>query len=266
MPKIGVAYNLFDGEELLEKSLRNIRHKVDFLCVIYQVKSNFGEIYTGGEAEVQRCYDLGLLDLGVKYEPVVQYLENKDVYWESGKSNEITKRNLGLEICRQQECDYMLSMDCDEFYDPEQFDYAFKEIQEGNYDTSFCKMRTYYKDVNYELSPPEQYYVPFIHKIKGDTEYNFFNDYPVLVDQTRKVDAGNCLIFDRSEIEMHHYSYVRENIARKFNNSSSVFPKDEINDVIERFDKWKFGNKAILLGNRIYDVKEVEPLKIFDNG
>ena len=39
--KIGVSYNLFDGEELLESSIKSIRKNVDYISVVYQTISNF---------------------------------------------------------------------------------------------------------------------------------------------------------------------------------------------------------------------------------
>ena len=40
--KVGVSYNLFDGEELLEDSIKSIRNNVDYISVVYQTVSNFG--------------------------------------------------------------------------------------------------------------------------------------------------------------------------------------------------------------------------------
>ena len=40
--KLGVSYNIFDGEELLEGSIKQIRQHVDHISVVYQVVSNFG--------------------------------------------------------------------------------------------------------------------------------------------------------------------------------------------------------------------------------
>ena len=34
--KLGVSYNLFNGEELLEASIKSIRQNVDYINVIYQ--------------------------------------------------------------------------------------------------------------------------------------------------------------------------------------------------------------------------------------
>lgn len=264
MNKLGIAYNIFDGEEILEKSLRSIRDKADYICAVVQVKSNFGEIYTGGNIEVERLYSLGLIDEVISYEPTIRYINSVEVDWTCGTWNEINKRNLGLELCKKNDCNYILTMDTDEIYDPVQFDFAYNELLEYNADTSFCQMRTYFKKPYYELSPPETYYVPFICKLKKDSEYNIYNDYPVQVDQTRQLEPKNCLVFSRNEIEMHHYSYVRNDIDRKFRNSSSRFPKEEIVEGVKMFNEWKFGKKAFLLGQRIYDIKEVEPLKIWN--
>ena len=40
--KIGISYNLFDGEELLESSIKSIRNNVEYVSVVYQTISNFG--------------------------------------------------------------------------------------------------------------------------------------------------------------------------------------------------------------------------------
>lgn len=256
--KIGVVYNVFDGEELLESSIRSIRDKVQFIVVVYQTVSNFGNNYDQSELECKRLLELGLVDEIRSYAPSVQYMENGNVFWESGFHNELAKRNFGLEICRDNDCTHLLMMDTDEFYKADQFDYAFKEIIEGDYDTSFCQMVTYYKKPNYILNPKEKYYVPFIIKLKLNTEYKLFVSYPLQIDQTRQTDVGNCITFMREELEMHHFSYVRKDIEKKFINSSSVFPKEQINDVVKHFKNYKKGGRALLLGERIYNIEVTE--------
>jgi hypothetical protein len=256
--KLGVVYNLFDGEELLKESIKSVRDNVDFIVVVYQTISNFGQINNQSEIECKKLKQEGLIDELYYYTPVIEYLDNNDVFWESGCNNELAKRNIGLNICKENGCTHLLMMDCDEFYTDEQFNFALFEIVEGNYDTSFCQMVTYYKEPFYELRPKETYYVPFIIKIKESTEYKLFNSYPIQIDQTRKTDVGNCIVFSRDEIEMHHFSYVRKDITKKYSNSSSIFPKEEIEDSISRFNNFKLGNKAILLGQRIFDVVETK--------
>lgn len=41
--KLGLSYNLWDGEELLISSLQNIRDVVDYISIVYQNISNHGE-------------------------------------------------------------------------------------------------------------------------------------------------------------------------------------------------------------------------------
>lgn len=258
--KIGVVYNLFDGEELLEDSIKSIREKVDYILVVFQTISNFGNEYNQSHIEVNRLLDIGLINDAVKYIPAVQYLENGDVFSRSGIENEQLKRNVGLKFIKEYGCTHLLMMDSDEFYTNEQFDYAWKEILDGNYDSSFCQMTTYYKEPIYRLEPKETYYVPFIIKLYENTKYEDIDNYGVLVDPTRRTKMGNSIVFSRDELEMHHFSYVRKDIRRKLANSSSVFPKEQVEDVIKCHNEYKKGGRAFLLGESFYDIVETENL------
>ena len=40
--KLGVAYNVFDAEELLEYSINSIREFADYVVVVAQETSNYG--------------------------------------------------------------------------------------------------------------------------------------------------------------------------------------------------------------------------------
>tara|TARA_R110002074_G_scaffold179093_2_gene343058 strand:- start:180 stop:980 length:801 start_codon:yes stop_codon:yes gene_type:complete len=253
--KIGVVYNVFDGEELLEGSIRSIREKVDFIVVLFQTVSNFGNQYEQSKIESEKLLEMGLVDEIRQYSPTIQYMENGSVFWESGCDNEMAKRNYGLDVCRENDCTHLLMMDTDEYYVNDQFEYALKEILDGDFDTSFCQMVTYYKKPTLILSPKEKYYVPFIIKIKPNTEYKLFVSYPYQIDQTRQTQVGNCITFMRDELEMHHFSYVRKDIEKKFINSSSIFPKEQINDVVRHFKNHRKGGRALLLGERIFNTE-----------
>ena len=50
--KLGVSYNLFDGEELLTDSIKSIRDSVDIVSVVYQTESNFGQKANPGLANL----------------------------------------------------------------------------------------------------------------------------------------------------------------------------------------------------------------------
>ncbi|MFM6972171.1 MAG: hypothetical protein ACKOXJ_00940 [Alphaproteobacteria bacterium] len=41
--KLGITYNLFDGEELLESSVKSVRESAEHINVVYQTTSNWGE-------------------------------------------------------------------------------------------------------------------------------------------------------------------------------------------------------------------------------
>ena len=158
-----------------------------------------------------------LIDFAYKYEPKFNKNEKGEIDFLNGTENEQDKRNIGLDICRANNCDYFMTIDTDEFYNKEQFLWAKEDFILGDYDTSFCQMQTYYKKPTLAVNPPETYYCPLFYKIKPSTKftYDFAPPYPVEIDPTRRVVAGYSRIYKREEIEMHHFSYVRKNIESK---------------------------------------------------
>lgn len=66
--KWGVSYSVFDGEELLEASLRNIRPHVDYINVIWQKESWYG---APANADLYplllKLKDAGLIDELIEY-------------------------------------------------------------------------------------------------------------------------------------------------------------------------------------------------------
>lgn len=249
--KLGVSYNVFDGEELLEGSIKQIRGLVDYVSVVYQTTSNFGNKCTPGLVTLlEKLKDDGLVDELFEFKPMSN----------NGHGNEITKRNIGLALSIKNGCTHHMSMDTDEYYDSNQFNYMKTTIISGNYDSSACQMTTYYKEPIYRLEPKEEYYVSLIFKIRPGKQY-IRTGFPVLVDPTRRMESGNCKIFSREEIEMHHMSYIRNNINNKLNNSSAkVNFENLIPDLVNSFNDWKFGKKAIMPGKppAEYDIIEVD--------
>lgn len=67
---LGAAYNVFDGEELLEASIRSIRTSVDYIVIVYQTTSNFGEKCSHNLVQIlESLKEKGLVDDIVHYEP-----------------------------------------------------------------------------------------------------------------------------------------------------------------------------------------------------
>lgn len=254
--KLGASYNLFDGEELLESSINSIRNNVDYISVVYQDVSNSGT-----------KNDISVL-------PLLEDLKNKKLideyfkYFPSGyygsHQNELTKRNIGLLLSKNNGCTHHISMDTDEFYDKSEFKKLKKLIEENNYDSSYCQMLTYFKNSKYVQDPPEEYYVSLIFKIIGDYEYVFNHPSPVLVDPTRRMNGREKpLICSRDQIQMHHLSNVRKNYRKKLENSSA-YPnyKDMVEQLVDFYNKWDFSKSNMVLTNnkKFFTVKEVEDL------
>ena len=239
--KLGVSYNVFDGEELLEGSIKSIRSEVDYISVVYQTVSNFGNHCDEGLVPLlNKLKNDGLIDELFEYKPKI----NK-----GGHFNEIVKRNIGLSISEGVGCTHHMAMDSDEYYDVEQFKNMKKIIEEENYDSSACQMTTYYKSPNLRLEPKEEYYVTLPFKIKQGREFILGHPFPVLVDPTRRTEYGKCRIFTRDEIEMHHMSYVRKDIEKKVRNSSAkVNFETWIPEFLEYFNNWKEGDDALMPG------------------
>tara|TARA_R110001592_G_scaffold90231_9_gene265446 strand:+ start:204 stop:1007 length:804 start_codon:yes stop_codon:yes gene_type:complete len=259
--KLGIAYNIFDGEELLRSSLENMRDMVDFISVVYQNVSNFGNVNENLEPLLMKLKEEKLIDFCFKYEPKFKKDDSGNIHWQNGTENEQEKRNIGLNICKANGCDYFMTIDSDEFYDKKQFEWAKKDFIKGDYDTSFCQMQTYYKEPIYKVTPPELYYCPLFYKIKESTKftYDFAPPYPVEIDPTRRVVAGYSRIYNRSEIEMHHFSYIRSNINSKIQNTSAQMDKVSKDEVIFHFNNFKsVSDGALFLGMQYFKLEEVD--------
>ena len=68
--KLGACYNVFDGEELLESSILSIKDNVDYVVVVYQSISNFGQQCDKGLVPLlKRLKNEGLVHELVHYSP-----------------------------------------------------------------------------------------------------------------------------------------------------------------------------------------------------
>lgn len=251
--KLGVSYNIFDGEELLENSIKSIRENVDYISVVYQEVSNFGNPCDENLVTLLKSLKKeGLIDELHKYRPQPQ---------RGGHFNEITKRNIGVFLSQGNGCTHHMAMDSDEFYTTEQFKFLKTTVLEGDYDSSVSQMCTYYKKPIYQLDPKEDYYVSLIFKIDDKSKYELGCPFPVLVDPTRRMVSDKCKIFTREEIEMHHMSFVRNNINTKLLNSSAnssfntIIPK-----IVDYYNNWEYPNDVMWASGNLLKVKKVKNL------
>ena len=260
--KLGISYNIFDGEELLEGSIRQIIDHVDYISVVYQIISNHGNPCS--KSLIDTLYFLKKENLvntiicynPLKCEPMV---------------NEINKRNIGLELSKKYKCTYHLNIDCDEYYISKEFAQAKKIVANNNYDSTACKMINYFKSWEYQIDYNIDCNVPFIHKTNGKYEFGI---NPLYADPTRQINiTSNIYHFTRDVIQMHHGSYIRNNIRRKIENSSA---KDKVSVNIDKLinshnNVEKYGKNlsalipGVLFGdlsnqNNIYKLNKVKPL------
>ena len=260
---LGIAYNVFDGEELLIHSIQQIKNYVDYIVVVAQEKSNFGNVNTHLRNKLKELQDLDLIDLIHWYEPKFEYEDDGSLSLDNGILNEQKKRQIGLDLCKAYGCTIFSSMDCDEIYDKDEYEFAKNDFINGNYDSSFCQMKTFYKKPIYEVIPPESYHVPLFYKVNENTKFTFefVPPYPVNIDPSRRIKSGDCRIFTRKEIQMNHYSYVRCDLHSKINNSSASSRLTDLQkqETINHFNNFKkVSDGALFLNNRKFELIEVE--------
>jgi len=240
--KLGVSYNVFDGEELLEGSIKSIRQSVDYISVVYQTISNFGKECSKDLLPLlERLKKDKLINDIVFYQPISL----------PPHVNETRKRQIGLELSLKNDCTHHMSMDADEYYEKSNLDNVKKMMIINEYDSSYCQMLTYYKTWEYKLDPPEEYFVPLIYRIKHGTTFVLSTPSPVLVDPTRRISGiTKPLILKREQIQMHHGSYIRDDIRKKLENSSaSINFKDDIEKLVNHYENWKYPD-LVMWGGR----------------
>lgn len=250
---LGIAYNAFDSLELLVPSIRSVRNVAEYVCVVYQTKSNFHEPMSNIDQELlERARKSCLVDEFILYNPVHK----------GGHANELAKRNLGKDACLNAGCSYFMTMDVDEFYLEPELRFALNSITKSGHDASACKMQTYYKSAGYVIDPPEEYYVPLIYRMDA-RKFDLRNRWPVAADPTRRLASQSVRLFDRTEVQMHHMSYVRRDLGMKLRNSSARANfHSRIDRIVDHFNRWQPGQSALLAGKeeRLYRVIETQEL------
>jgi hypothetical protein len=254
--KLGVSYNLFDTEELLEASIKSIRSEVDYINVVYQTISNTGKPCSPNLEPI--LFDLkkrGLIDRLYLFQPDLNAHPSM---------NETKKRNIGLHLCKWKLCTHFLSMDSDEFYDSNKLNWCKQEMQKGNYDSSACEVVNYFKKPIYQMKYSSGvYYVSFINKIKLFSKFVLSGDYPVLVDPTRRINhVKKFKLFTKEEIIMNHMTLVRQNIRSKLESSTAndLYHMNNIDYYVNYFNNWELGDIAFPPSNHknIVEIIEVE--------
>lgn len=210
----GMSYSLFDGEELLEASIKSVRSQVDYINVVYQDVNWYGDKSDTNLYEyLIALKEKGLIDEIIKFEPDF----NKPA-----RKNELNKRNLGLKYAKKAGCNYFMCMDCDEFY----FEKDLAEIKEyivkNGITHAFCAITDYWTKPTERFLNMSFYAVPIFSKINRFSKLKTNKWSVVKSDSTRTVmHTLNAKYYVFLQYCMHHMSFVRKDMTKKLSASST---------------------------------------------
>ena len=264
--KVGLAIICFEGTEHLYNIISAIRESVDYVSIGLQRLSYHGDpILNVDLNEIFRLRDEDHL--------VDNIVEIELDTTQAARVQETEKRNLLIQDAEDHGCSHVLVIDSDEYYTKKAFDYGLQQIDEHDYDMTYCQYVNYYHDYMHYLKYPfaDGMYVPFVSKTKYRHSFEC-NDFPKPSDPTRrfvctkevvnadgtktKVKIGDYHIFEWNEVKMHHLSWLRADIRKKLENWSSkkVFANyDDLIDravmAFEKFDEDDSNAQALMLFN-----------------
>ncbi len=227
--KLAMCYTVYDGLELLEKSILNMIPVVDFTIICYQTVSNKGNIKN------DIAFDLD------------KYVHNSDIYLVryktdltlGPKENERRKHNLMLNKAREYGATHLIMSATDHFYNDRDVFNAKRLVEKNDFDVTFTSMFTYFKKPSWQITPVEEYFMPFICKITPQTKVERVRNYPLLVDPSVQLSPfKNWYLFTEKELMLHHYSVCRNDIREKYLNAASPWEPHQIDDFCNDFDNY----------------------------
>lgn len=210
--KLAALYTVFNGLELLDKSILNILLNVDKIVLCVNTHSHFGVQDDRPMKEVEKYRNQPGFHI-ISYTPDLKL---------SSKENERIRLQFKIDKARELGCTHFIAMAEDHFYVPKEFKKAKKMVEFLSLDTSFTRMFTYYKYPTWRLTPIEDYSCPFITRLDSNRRIAKNPQYPVKVDPSVQIDkVGNWHEFDSKTIMLHHFSMVRDDIRYKFENAAA---------------------------------------------
>jgi len=231
--KLIACYTVFDGIELLEKSINNIYPYVDGIVVCYQEVSN-----KGNKWNIEKHYDLMNRVQQLSKVMIVMY----ETQTCPPKENERRKHNMMVDVAKQLNGTHFLMMATDHFYMPGELHSWKSKIEAQGIDSTFTAMYTYYKYPEWRLTPMETYHMPFICKLHPNTKIERIRNFPVFVDPSVQMNTyGKFVVLNQYDVMLHHYSLVREDresVWLKFQNAASPWADSEIEMFMQEYDEY----------------------------
>jgi hypothetical protein len=249
--KLGVSYILFDGVELLESSIRQIREHVDHITVIYQKTSWFGDrVPSNISPELSRLVNIKLVDQIIEFRNFTPKRSKTRNDILAVKDFERAKRQVGLDNALAHGCTHYLCMDIDEFYKPSEFKAAKDLIIKEDYASTAVSFINYVNvpTIHRGYDPNR---VPFICKIEKDSKMSKF--FFVRCDPTRGILNGlnKTIDFDPNIITMHHMETVRKDLALKYHSTTrGIFDRERTPELVERI-------KQVSKNTQVFDFNKI---------
>lgn len=235
--KIGAAYNTFYGFDQIDRSLNSIRDTVDYVVLVHQHTGINGTSEDPDTStKIKNLLKRGKIDEVIYYDPPPKVNMQKYI---------LEKRNLGLDACRKNGCDFIMPMDADEAYDMPDLLVEIEKMRDDLIDTLYSPIQSYYYDEFHWF--PDTYYVPSVIRI--DNRKFEITKSSVLADPVRKMKESTYRV---TTVPMHHYTYLKDSFINKINKNvacTEPFIKNSMEKIQKHIFEWKDGQPALVFAN-----------------
>jgi len=234
----GVIYNVWDGCELLEPSIRSIRNAVDEVVVVYQEKSYYGNYI--------KEYDINLVLSDLKHEHLIDdkilvNFDNDCKNSHEAKQMEKLKYQIGLDYLEKKHIDYFMMRAVDEFFIEDELRRSLGQVQAKDYHRTFCEISTYSSPTLKDVENTDHVNGSFIYKMIEGKKIGQGMQPPLYIDAVANYGNNTSdYIFPNEEVVMHHYRLSRLDLKRKALNSSisnKRFLLDQAKNISNFMDK-----------------------------
>lgn len=205
--KLAAIYICWHDWDLLRESIRVMRPLVDGIIIIGSSKSNYGEY-----SKIPSCWH-------------DKELHVREPHLSQPMHSETDKRNYGLQVAREQGYTHFLTIDADEVYEAEPFLKEKEKFKNPRLKGLVCLCQTYFKSPTLTIGL-DTTLVPFIHELTPTIRHDFNRRYPfawidgkIMIDPTRSLNITSGV--ERTDLIMHHFSWVRKDIEVKIRNSTA---------------------------------------------
>jgi hypothetical protein len=232
--KLAAIYTVFNGTELLHKSVKCLEESVDIFIFVNQKVSHYGEPQTQTDVENLNA----VLSQMTKPFEVVHFTPILD----RAKISETAKHNLGLEHARKWGATHFMLVSCDHLYFPEDVKFVRENFHKYKADVTLTRCKPYYKHPNLQCTFFEVALMPFICRLAPETrfEYGFYNRTTLLTDPACRIEPfENIAIIAPEDCTMHHYSTVRNDFEAKLRNAAArkLWTPERVQEFIDEFNK-----------------------------